>query len=95
MNTITVLRYGTQVRLEHLDKYGYCGRDNHPEEHDVGFVGIVIANVVCDFGKVRMNVLGGTEIVATDEEWPDVCYVVQGADGRILDLMEHEIEVLA
>lgn len=101
MNTLEVLRYGTQVRMSSVDEYGFCGRENHPDEADVGFVGIVVGNQVDVFNmehcvtETRTNVLGGTE-VPRDEDGPYafVCYKVRASDGRELDLMDHEIEVL-
>src|SRR5574338_277250 len=100
MNTLEVLRYGTPVRMSSVDPYGFCGRENHPDEADVGFVGIVVGNQVDTFSvddsltETRANVLGGTE-VPREENGPYafVCYKVRAADGRELDLMDHEIEV--
>lgn len=102
MNTLEVLRYGTQVRMSSVDPYGFCGREKHPDEGDVGFVGLVVGNHVevfdnChDSHEVRTNVLGGTE-VPRDEDglYGFVCYKVRASDGRELDLMDHEIEVLS
>jgi len=102
MNTIEVLRYGTQVRLSNVDLYGYCGRDNHPGKDDVGFVGVVVGNFVETYDpegdpiNCRANVLGGTEVV-DDEDYSlaAICYKVRASDGRELELMNHEIEVLA
>lgn len=105
MNTVTVLRYGSQVRLASVDMYGFCGRDLHPDEDDVDFIGVVVGNSV-SFCKGLMlldhkeNVLGGTELPYEDDltsEDPltsDVCYKVRASDGRELELMQHEIEVL-
>ncbi len=101
MNTLTVLRYGTQVRLESVDMFGFCGRDNHPSEDDVGFVGVVVGNFVdlCDdehmLYQSRANVLGGVELPHDpDGDFAWICYKVRASDGRELELMEHEIEVL-
>lgn len=102
MNTIEVLRYGTQVRLNVVDLYGFCGRDNHPDLEDVGFIGIVVGNFVERYDaagavlEVRANALGGTELVDDEDyELAAVCYKVRASDGRVLELMNHEIEVLA
>lgn len=102
MNTIEVLRYGSQVRLHGVDLYGFCGRENHPTEADVGFIGIVVANSVelDDLNgpgvfERRENVLGGTELPYNhDGVCAFVCYKVRASDGRELDLMSHEIEAL-
>lgn len=102
MNTVTVLRYGTQVRLDNVDLYGYLGRDLHPEASDAGFLGTVVANSVVTMDAdgciltVKENVLGGTELVDDpDYSTADVCYKVRASDGRELELMQHEIEVLS
>jgi hypothetical protein len=99
MNTITVLPYGSKVQLTSVDMYGYCGRDNHPEAHDVGFLGFVVGNMIAYYDHegclltTRENVLGGTEVV-DDEDYSlaDVCYKVRASDGRELELMNHEID---
>jgi hypothetical protein len=102
MNTLEVLRYGTQVRMSSVDEYGFNGRENHPEATDVGFVGIVVGNQVDYFNPddsltdTRTNVLGGTEVPREDNgPYAFVCYKVRASDGRELDLMDHEIEVLS
>ncbi len=104
MNTVTVLRYGTQVRLNAVDMYGFCGRDLHPDEDDEGFIGIVVGNSVSICRGLMLedhkeNVLGGTELpyddsLDDDAHVADVCYKVRASDGRELELMHHEIEVL-
>lgn len=97
MNTITVLSYGSRVVVKCVDMYGYWGRDLHPEPGDVGFHGIVVGNLVAVPGSVfcRENVLGGTELSFDEEnETVDVCYKVRAADGRELELMDHEIEAI-
>lgn len=100
MNTIEVLRYGTQVRLNGVDLYGFCGRENHPRDEDVGFVGIVVGNSVelDDLNgpgvvERRENVLGGTILPYNENGLcAFICYKVRASDGRELHLMDHEIE---
>ena len=99
MNVITVLKYGTVVRLESVDMFSFCGRDNHPKPTDLGFLGTVVGNWVETYDAdgdpltSRENVLGGTEFV-DDEDYSlaSVCYKVRSPDGRMLDLMDHEVE---
>lgn len=92
-----VLPVGAQVQLARVDEYGFCGRENHPERKDVGFVGFV----------TRFIELGDDEgAVYYDEQseqifhgmtlWPGeyVVYEVRSPDGRTLWLCDHEIEVL-
>ena len=105
METIKVLGFGAKVVCTSVDMFGYHGRDLHPEETDVGFLGIVIGNHVSQFddegGLVgcRENVLGGLEYVyMLGDEIPkgsepvDICYTVMDPSGRKLELMHHEIE---
>ena len=97
MNTVTILPYGSKVVVTSVDMNGYWGRDLHPEATDVGFLGVVVANLVALPGDVecRSNVLGGTEFSFDEEtESVDVCYKVRAADGRELELMNHEIEAI-
>lgn len=101
MNTLEVLRYGTPVRMSSIDPYGFCGREKHPGPEDIGFVGLVVGNHVevfdnCHSYEVRTNVLGGTEVPREENGlYGFVCYKVRASDGRELDLMDHEIEVLS
>lgn len=84
---------------------GYCGREFHPDENDVGFLGVIIENLVMTWGvedfDPKMNVPPGTEFVSTTlehilggEVYHDIMYTVMAPDGRKLELMEHEIEVI-
>lgn len=104
MATTTILPYGAQVVCTNVDMNGYNGRDLHPDPEDVGFIGIVVGNQVEDYGggdsfAVKRNVLGGT-VYAFDPNdihgfGPVICYTVRAPSGRLLDLMEHEIEVMS
>ena len=107
MSNLTILPYGSKVTVTGVDMFGYHGRDLHPEESDVGFLGVVVANYVAVFNCTgclidsRENVLGGTEFVDFHgDEIPhgsqpvEVCYKVRAADGRELELMNHEIEAI-
>ena len=99
METVTILRYGTTVQLVNPDMYGYNGREKHPTRTDVGFLGNVVGNFVEFYDEdgcpadCKKNVLGMTEFV-THEAGVVVCYVVKAPDGRELELMDHEIEVI-
>lgn len=106
MNTFTVLPYGSKVQLTNVDMYGYNGRDNHPEPADVGFLGVVVGNFVDVYTpdgdplETKVNVLGGTifgDFLQAEEVMTSmavVCYKVRAADGRVLELMNHEIEAI-
>ena len=98
METITVLPSGTRIQMTSFDANGYWGRDFHPSEKDVGFIGFVVGNYVDTYDaefsplETKKNVLGGTELVDDEDySFADICYVVVGADGKKLELMNHEI----
>lgn len=91
----TVLAYGTPVRLSFVDLYGFCGRELHPCEADVGFLGVV-RGVHVSFSDADGCLLDRTEgvpggtLVPRDLDY--ACYVVEAPDGRRLELMDHEVE---
>lgn len=94
-----VLPFGTKVILTHVDRYGYCGRDHHPREEDVGFVGTVVANVVEQDGDCMENVMPFTVLKngTHEDEYQThetAMYTVIHPLGRQLEVMEHELEVL-
>lgn len=99
METITVLGFGAKVVCTNVDMNGYWGRDLHPKETDVGFLGIVVGNLTSTYDasgcvlQTRENVLGGVEL-PYDEDYghADICYTVMDPSGRKLELMHHEIE---
>lgn len=79
-----ILKVGESVKLVSLDKYGFNGRDFHPTTKDVGFTGVIVHRDV--------------EEPHTDEEADEgliLCYrVCRPEDGKVLDLMSHEVEVV-
>lgn len=100
-NTLKVLPYGTKVRLTNVDMYGFCGRDHHPRPEDVGFLGIIVGNIVDlydaneagEYVSFKQNVPGGVELHNDlDGEHAFVCYTVVDPSGRRRDLMHFEIE---
>ncbi len=96
-NVRTVLSFGTPVRLSFLDLYGFNGRDLHPSVNDVGFLGRVVradVDVVDDdlYALDRIEHAVGGTVVHGDMSY--VCYLVRAPDGRELQLIDHEIEVM-
>jgi hypothetical protein len=75
-----IFKVGDLVRLTSVDLYGFNGRDFHPGKSDVGFIGVVVQADV--------------EEPHTDEdEGIILCYrVCRPSDGKVLDLMSHEVE---
>ena len=77
---------GKRIKMTGFDPYGYCGRDMHPQREDIGFEGEIVEVIEVDmFAKV-------TDGQVTID--PVCCFLVEAADGRRLELMSHEIEVL-
>ena len=88
---------GTWVKMTSFDPYGFCGRERHPHEDDVGFFGQV--------ERASLSILDEDgRLVSHDEDAPAgtlvigehsyACYLVRAPSGRMLDLMGHEIEVM-
>ncbi len=96
-----VLPLGARVVITNVDTYGYNGRELHPEEEDVGFHGVVIANFVAWYNSndclyfSQENATPGT-FLDTDnmDGYGDVMYTVIAPDGRKLEVTTYEIEVL-
>lgn len=90
-----VIANGTRVRCTKVDMYGFNGRDLHPSKEDVGFVGVVEKSEVEKMEDDGVTVLDRLEDAAPETdvgEYDCVCYTVRGDDGRVLELMDHEIE---
>jgi hypothetical protein len=104
---VKVLPFGARVRLSKVDMNGYTGRDLHPDENDVGFMGVVIKNHFFSWGdqmtigRTAEDVAPGTILRQDDDvlENPDatfeeVMYEVLGPDGRKLECMWFELEAI-
>lgn len=73
-----------QVKVGAIDMYGYNGRDNHPKKEDEGLIGEVVG--------YETFVMGGDDGEDDSEEpYEERVYRVQFEDGRIVELIEHEI----
>ena len=88
---------GTWLKMTSFDPYGFCGRERHPSSSDVGFFGRVekVSVSVCDDEGCLLShdedAPDGTELAG---ECSYACYLVRAHSGRLLDLMDHEVEVL-
>lgn len=65
---------------------------------DVGFHGVIVANIVSfrlsedgGCGRIEENVKPGTVCVVHDERCDDVMYTVVAPDGKTLELMFHKV----
>ena len=82
MNTLYAGRTATMVGY---DPYGYNGRDKHPAKTDIGFAGVVVKVLDVDDSLLGDNY--------DDDDLP-CCLLVQAADGRQLELMTHECDIV-
>lgn len=79
---------GDRVHLLTIDKFGFNGREFHPTAEDLkaDFTGIVVA-------VHREEEAYGEDPIPPEDEI--FCYrVCRPSDGRMLELMEHELELL-
>lgn len=85
---------GARVRIEQVDMYGYNGRDRHPERTDAGREAVIITADarVSDGEKQGDRVPAVPGLIIPDEV--DCCYEAQLLDGKLLQLMAHEIVVV-
>ena len=90
---VKILPYGARVCLTNIDKYGYNGRNLHPQEPDIGFTGVVVKMTVFDVeNSCDARVGHPFEMINTEKE--EVCYTVINALGRELECMGFEIETI-
>lgn len=90
-----VLGEGSQVVVGQVDMQGFLGRDFHPERKDEGAVGYVVKAHIEFYGDrdacpeipLVRDAYGG-EILGEDEV---AVYRVGTRDGRILELVNHEL----
>lgn len=98
-----------QFRIKLIDEYGYNGRENHPKQSDVGLVvtpikldthffspQLVCESVLDKNGKLfepAIPYLTGVEDVE-GEHGIESCFTCVTADGRLLDLMDFELEAV-
>lgn len=90
-----VLPRHSLLRLVSVDQFGFLGREGHPQESDVGRVGMVKSTSVdwmAEDGTVdQVTISAGAEVL----EDMSVCYrVVLVGDVGEQDWMAHEVEVL-
>jgi len=87
-----ILNIGTQVQLTTVDYEGFCGRDLHPSADDIGFIGFITDVQEC--GDVFDDICFDPKPGSTIGEDDYVIYEVTSPDGRRLDLVDYEFEVL-
>lgn len=93
-----------KMRIRTLDEYGYNGRDHYARKTDVGTIVLVIgmdAQVVVPDEDALEEYLGPAMdggIAAfpeqTNEDTMEVMWTCLTADGRTVQMMDHEVEVV-
>ena len=97
-----------QFRIRAVDMNGYCGRERHPHESDVGLVVTPVRMEAIYFGPTEIVSLiqdDGTffqpaltylrgDLEGDGTRGIETCYTCVTMDGRLLDLMDHELEPL-
>lgn len=95
-----------RFRIKTVDMNGFNGRDNHPERSDIGLV-VVPIRMAVDVYDTEDSLIEPTEptlIAAALNRDTDgspitadpsmmLCFTCVTEDGRLLDLMEFELEV--
>ena len=82
-----------RVKVGTVDPYGFCGRENHPLRTDSSKVGTLVSSerfeVEGEDGQLRRQANG------TEDEDSTVmltALTVEFEDGRVVELIEHEVE---
>lgn len=79
-----------RVKILRVDHYGYCGRENHPTDEDIGKCVIVLkAESWCEAGLLADQ--PNPEQIPQEEIYTVFECVTLG--GKKLELMDHEVEV--
>lgn len=92
-----------KLRIVRVDMNGYCGREHHPHPSDIGLVVTPLRMEVWhsdpDNGYMNPTVDNGGEIIradhAKDEDNQTALWVALTADGRTLDLIDDEIQIVS
>ena len=88
-----------KLLITNVDMYGYCGREHHPEKTDKG---LTVIPLKMETNHMSMDsdwqeIFDGDEVnvkLAQDTECHVVCWICITEDGRLLELMDHEVEVV-
>jgi len=88
-----------KLRITNVDMDGYCGRTHHPAKSDEGLVVVPLGMDGCWAGESSYNpLLDGGQAASVkqglDQEWHEICWTCLTEDGRTLELMNHEVELV-
>ena len=79
-----------RVKILRVDKYGYCGREHHPTDDDIGRCVLVLKTEAwCEDGPLADH-------PAPESVPQDVVYTVfecVTGGGKRVELIDHEVEV--
>ena len=85
-----------KLRIIRVDHDGYNGRDYHPADSDIGLV--VVPLLMSGYwtnedGDFQPLIIANME-QALDQEHHEMCWLCATTDGRTLELMSHELELV-
>jgi len=100
-----------RFRIVWVDQYGFCGRENHPHQSDIGLIVTpvkMVSEVYDEDGAflpaTDEAIAEAAKNMALDGFDPDAgsdtgtgllqCWTCVTADGRLLDLMDFEVELV-
>lgn len=92
-------RLGQMVRVDHIDGYGLCGRDPHPNESHTGCIGRIVSSAI----NTQVTHVAGNgfelanELASTPEdEWLFIHTVLLETPGgdELLEFAEYELTAL-
>lgn len=90
------------IRVKAVDHFAFCGRDRHPEAGDEGQAGLVLSISSFEDTTVVEEPESGPDFDTRDREGAEedgpLAYqilVCKLANGRTVELMGHEIELLS
>lgn len=98
-----------KLKIVSVDHNGFCGRENHPDDSDIGLIvtPIAVVNMVCDEHTYEIDEEADMDAVREAARNTNLggnaytpgstllqCWTCVTGDGRLLDLMDFEVEVV-
>jgi hypothetical protein len=89
----TNVRVGDTVTMTSFDPYGFCGRELHPEESDLGCVGKVLS--IEKFNDDEVWEVESAPVGDAAEADALLTVAVESFEVRFLELMDFEVNSLS
>jgi hypothetical protein len=97
-----------KVKIVTVDRFGFCGREYHPSESDIGKTGVILTSMIecgdghghCYCTDNREDIEKAAELIDEADSNPDgdvwayAFYLCKMDDGQLLELVEYEIETI-